>query len=201
MNLAFIGGGGASGILVLIGLLILLVLGVLLFASAVTFVFMKKPKSSALSFFVALAIGAYLYSIYADISERKRLRANRKSDFDVAIQLFSPGGYAVTVDGEPFLGERIMLDGTIRFCINFDASRSLSGQCTSLNSGHVGGEFQSLNLFGLEVPAEDRSAFLGSFASGPRGADRSGWTEDYRVSFRKHYPAVESFHCSSRNLR
>lgn len=201
MNLAFIGGGGASGVLVLIGLLVLLVLLPLLLLGGVTFLGMKKPKSSVVSFCVALAIGGYLYSIYAEFAERERLRANRKSDFDVAVQLFAPGGYSVTVDGEPSLGERIILDGTIRFSINFDDSRSLSGRCTSFSVRQEDGEFELLNLFGLEVSAEERAALLSSFASAPRGADRSGWTDDYRVSFKRHYPAAESFHCARRRAR
>ncbi|MCH7224964.1 hypothetical protein [Haloferula sp. A504] len=201
MHLAFIGGGGAGGVLVLIGLLILLLLSLLLVAVGVTFACMKKPKLSAVSFCVALGIGGYLYSFYSEVAKRAELGASRKTDFEVEMQLCGPGGYAVLVDGEPFDGERVMLDGTIRFSINFDEVRSLSGECSSFDSIHDGGEFESLHLFGLKIAAEERASFLASFESAPQGADRSGWTEDYWVAFRTHHPARESLECRRRVAR
>ena len=191
---AFIGGGGGSGVLILIGLAILVGVVLLSFAFGVIFAFKKKPKLAAPLLLIPLACFYYLYGIYNGYSEWK----NRDQDFNISVVISSTGDYSVTVDGIANPEDLILIDGDITFHIDLPDSKAIGGTCSNFQSRRIDGEFGSIELGGVSIPWRDRSALIASMDPPPRGALYDAQTDYYTIWFRRVSPEFEWFTCARR---
>jgi hypothetical protein len=198
MTFAFFGANGASGVLILIGLAILAVLSAILLVGGLVFAFGKRPKLAVTAILVSLAFGYYPCKVLVGFSQWAETQKNKKREFKVEARLSPDGEYRVTVDGTPNPEEVISLDGEIAFHIDLSDSRMIGGRCTHFRSRRVDGEFASLELGGIDIRAETRSALLASLQPPPKGAKRDGQTETYTIWFRKASPDFEWFTCMRR---
>lgn len=198
MTFAFIGAGGASGVLFLIALAILVLVSVGLFISALVLAFKKRTKLSITAFLLSLLFAIYPVEVYVSYTRWAEIQKNRKKDFDVVAKLSPTGGYSITVDGTPNPDDSILLHGEITFHIDFSDSRTLDGRCTTFSSKRRDGKFASIEAGNINVPRESRSALIASMPPPPKGMQYDGQTDTYTIWFRKISPDFEWFTCMRR---
>lgn len=193
MTFAFIGGGGGSGIIILIGLVFLAAISAASLAGSIAFAFQRRPRLAVSGLLLALAFGFFPCKMYLDYSRWAEYQKTRKRDFDVTVNLSPAGEYVVAVDGTPNPSELILLQGEVTFQISFPDLKTLKGRCTEFQSRRIDGGFGSLELGRIDIDAADRSAFLADFVPPPAGARYDAQTEDLTIWFRRVTPDFEWF--------
>jgi hypothetical protein len=194
MIYGFIGGGGGSVVLILIGLAILAVLLVLLFAFGISFTLSKRPKLAIPALLIPLLVFSYVYQIYAANAGLK----DQEQEIIISVKISPDEEYSVTVDGKPNLENMILIDGQISFHIDFPDSRSLSGTCEYFQSRRIDGKFGSVEIGAINIPPEERQAFMASMEPTPKGKSYDAQTDFYTIWFRRPTPEFEWFTCASR---
>lgn len=193
MTFAFIGGGGGSGIIILIGLLFLAAISAVSLAGGIAFAFQRRPRIAVSGLLFALAFGFLPCKMYLDYSRWAEYQKTRKRNFDISVKLSPAGEYVVAVDGTPNPSDLILLQGEVTFKISFPDLKTLEGRCTDFQSRRINGGFGSLKLGRIDIDAADRSAFLADFVRPPAGVDYDAQNEDFTIWFRKVKPDFEWF--------
>lgn len=191
---AFIGGGGGSGVLILIGLAVLVGLALLSLASGTIFAINKKPKPAAPLLLIPLAFFYYLYGIFSGHAEWM----NRDQDFNVSVLISAAGDCSVTVDGVANPDDLILIDGDITFRIDLPDSKAIGGTCSNFLCRRIDGEFLAVELGAINIPLEERNTFMATMEPVPKGKSYDAQTEYYTIWFRRPTPEFERFTCISR---
>jgi hypothetical protein len=90
MNLAFVGADGASGVLILIGLAILVLLSAILFVSGLALAFKKRTKLCIAAFLLSLVFAIYPFRIYVSYTGWAEFQKNRKRNFELSPGFLPP---------------------------------------------------------------------------------------------------------------
>lgn len=196
MNPAMIGGGGGSVVVILIGLAVVAVLALILFAGGIALAIHKRPVLSAPLFVISLALASWLGSLYLEYDRWAGIQRLRKKDFDVVVKILPKGSYLVTVDGLPDSRELILLDGRINFQIDFPDSKNLVGKCSNFQFRARDGGFGSIELGRIDISATNRAALMSGMPSVPEGKLYDAQTEEYTIWFRQQAPDFEWFTCA-----